>query len=103
MAKSKPFLPGKKESKKLSGKEVNYRRRLILDFARDHGLVIHPGKGYDYYVEGFLQFKRCPCDPKRLSCPCDEAIEDVKREGHCLCRLFWRDLDTYKEAYVPEV
>lgn len=102
MAKGKPF---KQSKRKPNTHGMNYLRRcrLVLDFARDHNLVINPGKGYDYYIEGFLQFGRCPCDPKRLECPCSNAIEDVQQKGHCLCNLFWKDLDTYKNSCVPEI
>ncbi len=88
---------------KVSAKKGNKRRREILDFARDNGLVIHPGKGFDYYIEGVFKFGHCPCDKERPDCPCPEAIEECKIDGRCKCRLFWRDLDTFKESHVPEV
>ena len=74
-------------------------RRAICDFARDNGFVIHP-KGYDYYIDSYNLLGYCSCDKTRLSCPCPEAIEEVKEKGHCLCRLFWRDLDTFKEKML---
>lgn len=85
------------------GKQGNRQRRKILDFARDNGLVIHPGRGFDYYVEGFFRFGHCPCDDSRLACPCPEAIVECKNAGRCKCQLFWRDLETYKKSHVPEV
>lgn len=85
------------------GKEGNKKRREMLDFARDKGLVIHPGRGFDYYIEGYFKFGHCPCDESRSDCPCAEAIEECKNDGWCKCRLFWRDLDTYKESHVSEV
>jgi len=87
------------KSKKI-GVKGNKKRREVLDFARDNNLVIHPGVGYDYYIDGFYMFGHCPCDKSRLTCPCPEAIEECKSIGHCKCRLLWRDLDTYKEMYV---
>lgn len=77
--------------------------RAILDFARDHKLLIHPGVGYAYYVESFLKSNACVCDPHRLECPCKEAPEEVARDGWCKCRLFWRDFDTFKESHVPDL
>jgi len=85
------------------GKQGNKKRREILDFARDNGLVIHPGKGYDYYIDNFFASGHCPCDKDRPDCPCPESVNEVKEEGWCKCRLFWRDLDTYKNSHVPEV
>lgn len=85
---------------KTRAKGANKKRRQILDFARDNKLVIHPGRGFDYYVDGFYVFGHCPCDKQRLDCPCAEAIEECKENGWCKCRLYWRDYDTYKESHV---
>ncbi len=83
-------------------KVLNSSRRAVLDFARDHGLVIHPGGGFEYYLNNFSQCGHCPCDKSRLSCPCPESVEECKVNGCCKCHLFWRDLDTYKESHTPE-
>ena len=88
---------------KPSAKTLNKKRREILDFARNNNLVIHPGGGYEYYVESFFQFECCACDPNRKNCPCPEAVAEVAKLGWCKCRLYWRDLDTFKESHVPEV
>ena len=85
------------------GKQGNKKRRAMLDFAKDNGLVIHPGRGFDYYIDSYFMFGHCPCDENRVNCPCAEAIEECKNAGMCKCRLFWRDLDTYKMTNVPEV
>ena len=82
---------GENERKNIPGKTVtSNKRREICDFARDHHLVIHPGGGYDYYIESFFMFNCCPCDQSRKNCPCEEAVQEVARDGHCKCRLFWR-------------
>lgn len=81
---------------------MNRKRREVLDFARDHNLVIHPGKGYDYYIQGYFMFAHCPCDSSRLDCPCPESLGEIEREGWCKCRLFWRDLDTFKEKFISK-
>ncbi len=88
---------GKKKTLPLG---ANARRRAILDFARDNKLVIHPGRGFDYYIDAFYESRHCPCDDTRYSCPCPEAIEECKDNGWCKCRLFWKDHDTYKESHV---
>jgi len=85
------------------GKLGNKKRREVLDFARDNGLVIHPGRGFDYYIDNFFEAGHCPCDQDRPDCPCPESVGEVKELGWCKCRLFWRDLDTYKESHIPEV
>ena len=83
-------------------KPNNHKRRQILDFARDNNMVIHPGGGYEYYIKTVFEVGHCPCARERLECPCPESIEEVKKDGWCKCRLFWRDLDTYKNSYVKE-
>lgn len=88
---------------KPSNKTLNKKRREILDFARDNKLVIHPGKGYDYYVDNYFRFECCVCDPTRPNCPCPEAIEEVAKIGWCKCRLYWRDHDTFKKSHVKEL
>ncbi len=89
-----PRLKGSRQTK-VNGVLAQKKRIEICDFARDHNFVINPGRGYDYYIESFFMFDCCPCDKTRLKCPCDEAIEEVPRVGHCLCRLFWRSLDDF--------
>ncbi len=76
--------------------------RRIVDFADEHKLVINPAAGYTYYVKNYHESGRCPCDSKRLECPCPEAISDVEKNGCCKCRLFWRDLKTFKESHLKE-
>lgn len=93
----------KKKASNVKKSKANAMRRQILDFARDNKLIIHPGRGFDYYVDIYFESgQHCPCDPKRLSCPCSESIQEVENNGWCKCRLFWRDYDTYKESHVKE-
>ncbi len=84
------------------GTKGNKNRRAVLDFARDNNLVIHPGVGFDYYINLFFEAGCCPCDKTRKACPCPESVAEVKENGWCKCRLYWRDLDTYKNSHVPE-
>jgi ferredoxin-thioredoxin reductase catalytic subunit len=94
---------GKKKAGNVDKGKANAMRRQVLDFARDNKLIIHPGRGFDYYVDNYFECgQHCPCDPKRLSCPCPESIHEVEKNGWCKCRLFWRDYDTYKESHVKE-
>lgn len=69
--------------------------RNIKAWADKHGWIINPRVGAEYYAENFLRFNRCPCSKNRMECPCQESIEDVAKTGHCLCRLFWRDQETF--------
>ena len=76
----------------------NEKRRQIIDFAKEHNWVINPSKGYEIYVENILRFKHCPCDSKRPDCPCPESVSEVESKGYCRCRLYWKDLDTFKST-----
>lgn len=60
----------------------------VIKFARDNKCLITP-VGMSYSLEGFAMFQACPCDTKRLTCPCEQSLEEIKRDGHCLCRLFF--------------
>ncbi len=95
-----PVINERREEK-MSQQTKNKKRRQVLDFARDNNLVIHPGRGFEYYTNNFFEVGHCPCAKERLDCPCPESIEEVGKDGWCLCRLYWRDLDTYKESHVP--
>lgn len=86
----------KKAKREVSTVRANGIRREFCDFAQEHGFIINP-KGWDYYIENINMFSYCPCDKTRKHCPCPEAVTEVPEKGHCLCRLFWRDFDTFKE------
>ncbi len=88
------------KASKTSQRVKDKKRRYLLDFARYNSLVIHPGRGYDYYVDSYFMFDACPCDTSRKQCPCPEAVEECKEQGHCKCKLFWKDLDTFKDNFV---
>ncbi|MDD5060764.1 MAG: hypothetical protein PHN44_00590 [Candidatus Marinimicrobia bacterium] len=66
----------------------------VLKFAQDNKVVITP-VGMGYYLGGFAKFQACPCDTNRKKCPCVQALEEIKKDGHCLCRLFYRDYQSY--------
>ena len=92
----------KAKANKTSQRVKDRKRRELLDFARDNNLVIHPGRGYDYYIDSYFMFNACPCDTSRLSCPCPESVKECKEMGHCKCKLFWRDHDTFKDLHITK-
>jgi len=81
--------------------EKNIVRLAILDFADEHKLLIDPSRGMEHQVDNYFRFGHCPCDPtaSRTRCPCMYALIDVKETGHCLCRLYWKDLETFRKLY----
>lgn len=72
----------------------------VLIFAQMHGFVLDPD-GYAYRLRGYLMFNHCPCAPDRKSCPCDQAVDEVTRQGHCKCQLFWRSYGDYLRVHYP--
>ena len=99
--KEYPGFQGAKDGSKPSRVRALAKQREICSFADEHKLVIHP-KGYGYYIESYLMFDCCPCDTTRTTCPCEQAVEEVAREGHCLCRLFWRSYRDFVEQMFKE-
>ena len=101
--KEYPELQGlaEKNGSKPSKVRVLTKQRELCSFADEQKLVIHP-RGYDYYIESYLMFDCCPCNSTRKSCPCEQAIEEVARDGHCLCRLFWRSYQEFVKQMFKE-
>ncbi|MBW2560497.1 MAG: hypothetical protein JRE40_06535 [Deltaproteobacteria bacterium] len=65
---------------------------IILKFAQNNGLKIHPGQ--DPLQWGDLLIKKgghCPCVPTRDRCPCEFVLEDIRELGRCRCGLFCND------------
>lgn len=85
---------------KPNSREMNVKRQEILMYAKDHGWVINPSKGMEQYVQNWFEFGHCPCDDTRLMCPCEQAEEEVAKDGYCRCRLYWQDLETFR-ATLP--
>jgi len=75
--------------------EAKSKRKEIIDFAIKHSLTIEPLIGCNYYVDNILLLGTCACVPERKKCPCDEALDDIKRLGHCRCRLYYKDLEAF--------
>jgi ferredoxin-thioredoxin reductase catalytic subunit len=70
-------------------------------FAKINGFVFHDTKAK--VLEGLKQRKSrygdhyCPCrvvhqnaDNSKIVCPCVYAKEEVERDGHCHCNLFFK-------------
>jgi ferredoxin-thioredoxin reductase catalytic subunit len=90
-------------AKKSAVKAKVTREQVIrtIKFAQDNKVFINP-VGMTYYLEGFSMFHTCPCDTTRKFCPCDQALDEIKKDGHCTCRLFWKDYQAYLDLYYPE-
>lgn len=84
----------KQPKKKQMPKKLVY---TMLAFARDNHFCLHPF-GVEKYVDNYQTFGHCACDKSRPACPCPEAIEEVKADGFCKCRFYWKDIDTFMKV-----
>ena len=75
-------------------KTTKTQERAVLDFAIKNKCVVTP-LGWQSALEDYNEFGSCVCDPKRLTCPCEQAPQEIAEKGHCKCHLFWRDYETY--------
>ena len=86
--------------KKLTDAQRTKMKLAIIDFATKHNLIIHPGAGYNHFIDNYEKYGSCACDPKRKKCPCSEAIDEVKNNGACKCQLFWENLAVFRDRLV---
>ncbi|RKX70130.1 ferredoxin:thioredoxin reductase [candidate division WOR-3 bacterium] len=78
--------------------------RRLEKIAREKGYIFNPDKERVNKVVGLMtkNFKEfgkyyCPCkqhhplDPEKDPlCPCPDLDQEVARDGHCYCRLFYK-------------
>lgn len=82
--------------------DVNHKRLAAI--ARDHGLVLNSDAARVQKVVGLMagNFDAvgewiCPCKQQHnppikgrdKTCPCPEWLDEIARDGHCYCRLFY--------------
>ena len=63
----------------------------IVAFAKLHRLHLQSGKTPESWAMAVVRVRGCPCEPERLKCPCDEALNDIEQDGTCRCNLFAND------------
>lgn len=80
---------------------MNEFRKRILDHAEEHGFLINLSKGFEPFVQDMLHLGFCPCT-NRKHCPCPESIDEVRNDGHCKCRLFWLNYDTFRKTLTAK-
>ena len=85
--------------------EIKKLRKEYEEYAKEKGLKLNPN---EKIVEGIIralilrerQFgeKYCPCrkmsndkkKDKKIICPCVDHIEEIEKDGHCFCNLFFK-------------
>lgn len=86
--------------------ENNNTEKLIEEYenyAKAEGFKLNPeGKTVEAITRSLLEREKklgaryCPCrrvtgnleEDKKIICPCAYHKEEIKKDGHCLCRLF---------------
>jgi len=84
--------------------EYNKNLVRISKIAKEHGFVLNPDQERLRKVIGLMTMNKnefgkyyCPCKQKHPLnpqedplCPCPEMDDEISREGHCFCKLFYR-------------
>jgi len=97
---SKEYEVSFKESEKRErANKWNKRAIIFATFAQKNGFITVPTPGIGIFVDDFLDLGCCACHPERKACPCPQAKEEVEKNGHCACKLFWKDYNTWIEWY----
>jgi len=91
-------IPNVNSKEDLGTKEHRVR---ILKYVRENDYIITP-IGWQTYIDSVSKFECCPCDNDRKLCPCLEAENEIKDNGHCLCGLIWRSYATYQAKNFKE-
>jgi ferredoxin-thioredoxin reductase catalytic chain len=87
--------------------KYNENNKRVEELAVSHGFRLNPDKERVKKVLGlmtmnFNEFGKyyCPCkqshplDPdKDVLCPCSGINDEVTKDGHCFCKLFYRKID----------
>jgi ferredoxin-thioredoxin reductase catalytic subunit len=87
----------------VSTKEYEKNLKRVGNIAKKKGYVLNPDEERLKKVVGLMtmnynEFKKyyCPCkqshplNPEKDElCPCPDMDDEVKKDGHCFCRLFY--------------
>ena len=103
MADNKKEIEAKKNLGAL-GKEIQLLKQLQT-YADSQGFKLNPNeKALMGVVRGLLRNKQfkgdiyCPCrvvtgnreEDKKIACPCIYHKDEITKDGHCKCTLFWK-------------
>ncbi|MFH1585923.1 MAG: ferredoxin-thioredoxin reductase catalytic domain-containing protein, partial [archaeon] len=84
----------------------NQLKQKLKTYAEENGLKLNDNeKVVEGIINGLLKNKEnngeayCPCrmvtgdkeKDKAIICPCIYHKQEIKDQGHCMCRLFWKD------------
>lgn len=67
-----------------------------------HHARFHPATDITFKAKVVVETGHCPCDAKR-KCPCDQVMDELKKNDMCLCHVFctkeWAEKHGYKSQY----
>ena len=79
----------------------------LKNYAEKNEILLNPDKKVtDFIIKSLLEREKkfgqkyCPCrkisgdaeEDKKIICPCIYHLEEIKKDGHCLCRLFVKNV-----------
>lgn len=86
-------------------KEEQELRKKLQSYADSQGFMLNADeKSVELIIKGLLRNKAkhgeiyCPCrtltgfkeEDKKIICPCIYHKDEIKRDRHCKCMLFWK-------------
>ncbi len=83
--------------------EYDKNLKRVRNIAKEKGYILNPDEERMQKVVGLMtmnynEFNKyyCPCkqshplDPEKdVLCPCSNMDNEIKKDGHCFCRLFY--------------
>lgn len=79
--------------------------KIAEAYAKIRNFKLNPDKhGLNFILKGLEENREkfgapyCPCRVRTgnkekdtlIICPCAYHLDEIKRDGHCLCKLFWK-------------
>jgi len=70
---------------------VELRKRVRKHLREHKDMTLNPHRDNEHFMKNCASLGgRCPCSDTRPQCPCPESVDEVRKNGQCLCGLFVR-------------
>jgi len=63
----------------------------LVGYALKYNLFVNPKYNYADWAKTVIKLDRCPCDPRRSSCPCPQGHVEAEQTGRCFCNFFIKE------------
>ena len=78
-------------------------KKDILAFCKVHDFFVHPAKSLDEHIKRVVSIGGCPCDLRRRTCPCEQAVEEIEQgRGSCACTILVSDVYLREWHYTDD-